>query len=111
MASSAAQIEVSGAAFVPICPKAHGSTPRCEVGPPFNPLLPKKFRAARKAAGRPVRGSSKSEGGRRIPPLPESKDGGSASLKSALRATSFCHESFLRQIQPCASELRSGESG
>jgi hypothetical protein len=39
--ASADQVEVSGAAFVPICLKAHGDL--LVLGPSFNPLLPKQF--------------------------------------------------------------------
>jgi len=42
--SPAGQIEVSGAAFVPICMKAHGSSPpSAGLGTSFNRLLPGKF--------------------------------------------------------------------
>jgi len=41
--ASTDQVEVSGAAFVPICVKVHGSTPRKRIGRHSNSLWPKRF--------------------------------------------------------------------
>src|SRR6476660_5205330 len=44
MPASTDQVEMSGAAFVPVCVKVHGSSPpRKRWGPSFNRQLPKQF--------------------------------------------------------------------
>src|SRR5947207_8004543 len=45
MPTSTDQVEVAGAAFVPVCVKAHGG-PSCVLWPSFNQQLPKQFPSA-----------------------------------------------------------------
>src|SRR5258706_13198780 len=58
MPASTDQVEVSGAAFVPVCMKVHGQPSSYRLGPSFNRQFPKQFRAkgrTRSLDSRPAR--------------------------------------------------------
>src|SRR5256885_7964770 len=73
MPVSTDQVEMSGAAFVPVCVKVHGSSPPLSVGgPSFNRQLPKQFPGRLPIAASPTR--PRARGGlKRVTPSPPSR--------------------------------------